>query len=111
MRDSHDEGIAIHTGPESCAVARKDHGEALTGGGAGRVWSCEMLNPLRGADVLQAGGRPPPTRRQRETRRDPAQSETPSTHRNTSHGNREIPRSSATEGAADRIGKSQDTRR
>jgi hypothetical protein len=111
MRVSHGEGVATHTGPESCATARKDGSEALTGEGAGRVLSREMLNPLRGADVLQAGGRPHPTRRQRETRWDPARSETPSTLRITSHGTREIPRPSAGVGAADRIGKSKDTRR
>ena len=31
MQVSHDEGVAIHIGPESCAVARKGLGEALTG--------------------------------------------------------------------------------
>lgn len=29
---SYDEGVAIHIGPESCAVAREGFGEALTGG-------------------------------------------------------------------------------
>jgi len=111
MRVSHGEGVATHTGPESCAVARKDLGEALTGEGAGRVLSREIHAQLRGADAVEVGGRPHPTRRQRETRRDPARSETPSMPRSTSHGNREIPRPSAAEGAADRIGKSQDTRR
>jgi len=28
---SYDEGVAIHIGPESCAVAREGFGEALTG--------------------------------------------------------------------------------
>jgi len=28
----YDEGVAYHIGPESCAGARKDVGEALTGG-------------------------------------------------------------------------------
>ena len=32
MQVSHDEGVGIHIGPESCAVAREDFGEALTGG-------------------------------------------------------------------------------
>ena len=111
MRVSHGEGVATHTGPESCAEARKDLGEALTGEGAGRVLSREIHEPLRGADAVEVGGRPHPARRQRETLRDPARSETPSTPRSTLHGNREIPRPSAAEGAADRIGKSKDTRR
>ena len=110
MRVSHGEGVATHTGPESCATARKDGSEALTGEGAGRVLSRE--NPQTSGRRRRGGsGRPHPTRRQRETRWDPARSETPSTLRITSHGNREIPRPSAAEGAADRIGKSKDTRR
>ena len=32
MQVSYDEGVAIHIGPESCAVAREGFGEALTGG-------------------------------------------------------------------------------
>ena len=79
MKEPYGEGVAIHTGPESCVGDREGAHEALTGEGAGRVLSREMLNPLRGADVLQAGGRPHPTRRQHETRWDPARSETPST--------------------------------
>ena len=31
MQVSYDEGVAIHIGPESCAVAREGIGEALTG--------------------------------------------------------------------------------
>ena len=41
MKLSHDEGIASHIGPESCAFVRKNKGEALTGERAGRVWSRE----------------------------------------------------------------------
>ena len=36
MQVSHDEGVAIHIGPESCAVAREGFGEALTGGRIGQ---------------------------------------------------------------------------
>jgi len=112
MKVPHVEGLATHSGPESCADrAGNCASEALTGEGAGRVLSREIHEPLRGADAVEVGGRPHPTRRQRETRRDPARSETPSTLRITSHGNREIPRPSVAEGAADRIGKSKDTRR
>ena len=32
MQVSHDEGVAIHIGLESCAVAREGFCEALTGG-------------------------------------------------------------------------------
>ena len=71
------EGVAIHTGPESCAVVREGGSEALTGERAGRVFSCES-NLLRDADAVEEGGRPHPARRHRETRRSPARSETPS---------------------------------
>ncbi|SRR5260370_31876872 len=117
MKVSCSEGVATHTDPESCAVVHKDEGEALTGGRAGRVSSREIHVPprerwkLRDADAVERGGRPHPTRRYRETRRDPARSETLRMHGCTSCGNREIPRLSATEGVADRIGKSKDTRR
>jgi hypothetical protein len=36
MKESYGEGVATHTGPESCAVAREGGGEALTGGRAGQ---------------------------------------------------------------------------
>jgi len=37
MGVSYREGVASHTGPESCADAREGRGEALTGERAGRV--------------------------------------------------------------------------
>ena len=112
MEVSYGEGLATHTGPESCAVDREVGGEALTGECAGRVLSREISGfQLRGADVLDTGGRPHRSRRYRETREDPARSETPSTHGSTSHGNREIPRPPAARGSAGRIGKSKDARR
>jgi hypothetical protein len=111
MEVSYGEGVATHTGPESCAVDREVAGEALTGVRAGRVLSRENGGQLRGADAVDTGGRPHRARRQRETHTDPARSETPSTHGNTSHGNREIPRPLAARGAAGRTGKSEDTRR
>src|SRR5712691_9965583 len=81
MQESYGKGVATHTGPESCVVARKGEGEALTGGRAGQVLSREIhdprreLWPLRGADAVEEGGRPYSPCRQRETRRDPARSE------------------------------------
>ena len=117
MKESHGEGVATRTGPESCAVVRKDWGEALTGVRAGQVLSRVINTPLRkwralrGADVLESDGRPYSTRRHREARRDPARSETLCMYGTNQHENREIPRPSAARGAADRIGKSKDTRR
>ena len=57
MKESYGEGVATHTGPESCAVVREGGGEALTGECAGRVLSREIHAPrqrvLRGADVVE----------------------------------------------------------
>jgi RNA-directed DNA polymerase len=111
MQESYGEGAATHTGPESCGGVRKGVGEALTGGGAGRVLSREIHDSLRGADAVEERGRPHRRRRYREAPPDPARSETPGMRPITSHGNREIPRSSVAEGVTDRIGKSKDTRR
>ena len=86
MKEPYREGVATHSDPESCAVAREGGGEALTGARAGRVLSREIVDLLRGADAVAAGGRQHPTHRNREMRRDPARSETPSTHGNTSQG-------------------------
>ena len=41
MKEPYGEGVASHTGPESCVAARKGVGEALTGVRAGRVLSRE----------------------------------------------------------------------
>jgi len=45
MRVLYGEGLASHTGPESCAGAREGVGEALTGEGVGRVLSREITSP------------------------------------------------------------------
>ena len=110
MKESYGEGVATHTGPESCGAACKGSVEALTGVRAGRVCSRER-NVLRGADAVGESGRPHPAHRYREMRRDPARSETPSTYGNTSRENREIPGPPAAGGAAGRVGKSKDVRR
>jgi len=110
MKESCGEGLATHTGPESCGVARKGGVEALTGVRAGRVFSRES-NLLRGADAVRRSGRHHPARRYRETLRSPARSETPCTCGNTSLGSREIPCSPTADGAAGRVEKSKDVRR
>ena len=56
MREPHGEGLARHTGPESCVVVREGVGEALTGEHTGRVWSRERFR-LRGADLVVKWGR------------------------------------------------------
>jgi hypothetical protein len=90
MKESDGEGPATHTGPESCVGVREGEGEALTCGGADRVFSRE--SPLlRSADAVRRSGRRYPTRRRRETRRSSARSETPGMPGHTSRENRESP--------------------
>ena len=110
MKESYGEGLATHTDPESCGATCKGGVEALTGARAGRVFSRES-SFLRGADAVRRSGRLHSVRRYRETQRDPARSETPSTYGNTSHENREIPWSPVAADAAGRVGKSIDARR
>src|SRR5687768_1566327 len=91
MKEPYGEGVAIHSGPESCVVVRKGHGEALTGVRLGWVLSRENARNDRGADAVVGSGRLHPARRYRETCGSFARSETPSMDGNTLHGNREIP--------------------
>jgi transposase len=49
----HDEGVANHIGPESCAGGREAEREALTGVRVGQPLSGVRL-PARGADALQS---------------------------------------------------------
>jgi hypothetical protein len=117
MRVSYVEGIANHNGPESCGAAREDGVEALIGGRTGRVLSREIHDllhkqqALRDADAVEVRGRQYRVHRHREVYRDPARSKTPCMYASTLYGNREIPRLSAEERAADRVGKSKDVRR
>ncbi len=109
MKVPDEKGVATHLGPESCVGAREGDGEALTGERAGWVLSREIV--LRSADVVAGNGRPHRVHRHREVYLGSARSETPCMSGNVSPGNREIPRSSAGEGSADRVGKSKDARR
>lgn len=110
MKESYGEGVATHTGPESCGAACKGDDEALTGVRAGQVFSRER-HSLRGADAVRRSGRLHPPHRHREMRWDPARSETLCTYGNTSHENREILCPPTVDGAAGRVGKSKDARR
>jgi len=117
MKVSYVEGVANHNGPESCGAAREGGVEALAGGRAGRVLSREINALLRkqqvlwDADALEIVGRQHRVHRHRKVYRDPARSGTPCMHASTLYGNREIPRLSAEERTADRVGKSKDERR
>jgi hypothetical protein len=110
MKESYGEGLATHTGPESCGAAREGSHEALTGERMGRVFS-RVRNLLRDADAVRRSGRQHPAHRYREVRRDPARSETPGMYGSTSRGNREIPWPPGAVKAPGRVGKSKDTRR
>ena len=63
MKESYKEGVANRFGPESCADAREDEGEALTGVRAGWPLSRETNHRprkwpvLRGADAVEISGR------------------------------------------------------
>jgi RNA-directed DNA polymerase len=117
MKVSYSEGLATHTGSESCMLAGNGEDEALTGVRAGQVLSREIEPPSRkrwslpGADVLERSGRQDWKRRYRETLLDLARSETLRMHASTLSGSREIPCSSVGEENTGRIGKSKDARR
>ena len=117
MKVSYVEGVANHNGRESCGVAREGGVEALAGGRTGRVLSREIdallrkRQVLRDADAVEVCGRQYWVHRQREVCLDLARSKTPCMYASTLCGNREIPRLSAGERTADRVGKSKDVRR
>ena len=110
MKESHGEGLATHTGLESCGAARESGDEALTEERAGRVFS-RVRTILRDADAVGESGRQHPRRRYREAFRGPARSETPGTHGSILTGNREIPCPPEAGRLMGRIGKSKDIRR
>ena len=88
MKESYDEGLANHIGPESCADNGNIIGEALTGESAGWVLSpVRDINPS--ADALQVCRRQHPIDRFGEGYESSAGSETPGMHGNSLHGNRE----------------------
>jgi len=107
MKVSYGEGVATHTGPESCGVVRKGSVEALTGVRAGRVSSRER-DSLRGADAVKESGRQHRLSRYGERQADPARSKTPGTYGSTSRENREI---RCLPVRAGRVEKSKDVRR
>ncbi len=117
MKVSYVEGVANHNGLESCVGVRKNEGKALTEESTGQVLSREMhalsrqRQELRDADALGVSGRQHRVHRYRKMHQDPARSQTLCMYRNTLRGNREIPRLSAGNRTADRIGKSMDMSR
>jgi hypothetical protein len=92
MKVPYGEGLATHTGPESCVHVCKGMGEALTGDVRARLLSRERYCKLRGADAVHKSGRQHWSYRYREIRLGSAWSKTPSTYVSSLHGNREVPR-------------------
>jgi RNA-directed DNA polymerase len=90
MRELYVEGVAIHDGPESCAVVREGGGEALTGVRAGQAIE-PRKNRVRGADAVYRSGRQHRWWREREPRADPVRSENLCMYGISMRENREIP--------------------
>jgi RNA-directed DNA polymerase len=111
MKVSYVEGVANHNGSKSCGAAREDGVEALIGGRTGRVLNLEIHDLRRKqqalweADALELVGRQYQVHRHRKVHQDPARSETPCIYASTWYRNRKIPRLSAEERTADRVGK------
>jgi len=108
MKESYGEGVANHTGPESCVGVRKGSGEALTGVHTGRVLSRVILlksgeptswDKAEGNTVRIVSARAAWTPRGRRPR---ARMETPCAGIGRSHG------CLWPEGARGRMGKSED---
>src|SRR2546428_8046325 len=117
MRVSYSEGVALHTGSESCTFVPECGGEALTGVRTGQVWSREIEPPSRqrwplpGADAVELSGRRNRKRRYCETLVDLARPKTLRMYASTLSGDREISCLSGSEQLTDRIGKSKDAPR
>ena len=107
MKVPYGEGVAIHTGPESCGGGSNVMAEALTGVRIGQVLSREMLvnskvpTPCVMWKAIQDGSL------SRDTFGLCAVGDL-GMYGNTMSGNREIPYSSPYRGYGDRIGKSKD---
>ena len=94
MKESYSEGIANHTGPESCVGSPRGGGEALTGVRAGWVLNRETFTISEGADRIgrfwkAISSRSQVTARATRTprgRRPHARTETPRTGIGRSHG-------------------------
>ncbi len=110
MKESYVEGLAAHSGPESCGVAREGDVEALTGARAGRVFSREIITPprrRRRTGVRKATLPMPPSQGMDGPRAvaDPVHAQK---HLAREPGD---PMFAGPDGRAGRVGKSKDTRR
>jgi hypothetical protein len=110
MKESHNEGLAIHVDPESCGFRRKA-GDRSVDRGKFRPGIELRKYSHQGADTLVISGRQHLVHRYCEVYQNPAQSETQCMFRNTLCENREIPGPPWAYGARGRVGKSKDPRR
>lgn len=90
MKESHGEGLAHHTDPESCVGGCKVSGEALIGARTGQPLSCEIRESGTPTLLCEAEGNTEGGVK-RESPAGPAQSKTLRTCGNSLHGNWEIP--------------------
>lgn len=109
MKESYGEGVASHTGSESCGPGRKARYEALTGGTTGQGERAAKYPELQDADALTRCGRPYPAQRERELLRSLARSTTLA-RRDTSRTEVGISRGHPRKSTANsgRMGKSKD---
>jgi RNA-directed DNA polymerase len=105
MKESYGEGLASHTGPESCVGRRKATGEALTGVHADQPLSSE-IKPS-GTPTLLIGAEGHIGRgAMREPCSGPAESKTLCMRGNSLPGNREVPSVPMAESSGGPVGES-----
>ena len=89
MRESYDEGVANHIGPESCDGSSDAMAEALTGVRAGQALSREMLVDS-GVQTIWVSRKATPGMSLTRDTMGPCTVGDLGMHGNTLHGNREI---------------------
>ena len=103
MKESYNEVLARHIGPESCAMVGNNPGEALTGVRTGGVLSPEITGIHSSADDIQEYRRPYHTHHHGEMCMDSTGSETSCMYGNTLHGSRDTLCLSLLDGSGDRM--------
>jgi RNA-directed DNA polymerase len=104
MKEPYGEGVASHTGPESCAGRREAAGEALTGVHADQPLSSEINSSGTPTRLTTAEGNIEQGVR-RESCSGPAESKTLCMRGNSLRGNREVPSVPLADGAMGRSEK------
>jgi len=104
MKEPYGEGLAPHTGPESCVGRRKAAGEALTGVHADQPLSSEINAIVVPTLLIEAEGKTGYDGMS-EPCSDPAESKTLCMRGNSLRGNREVPSVPTADGAMGRSEK------